>query len=105
MDIKKNEAANVPSSVVDIHANQQNDYERTDHPPELREANRSAISNLLSTTTATATHVLNIPGTKCTIELTTDSITMVKADAIVNAANEMLEGGVVSSSHSCCCRA
>ena len=78
---------------------------RTDHPPELRDANRSAISNLLSNTTATATHVLNVPGTKCTIELTTDSITMVKADAIVNAADEMLEGGVVSSSHSCCCRA
>ena len=79
---------------VDIHANQQNDSERMDHPPELKEANHAAVKDLLSkTTTVTPTHVLNIMGTECTIELVTDSITHVKVDAIVNAANEMLEGG------------
>ena len=79
---------------VDIHANQQNDSERMDHPPELKEANHAAVKDLLSkTTTVAPTHVLNIMGTECTIELVTDSITHVKVDAIVNAANEMLEGG------------
>lgn len=63
-----------------------------DHPPELREANRSAMKDLLSNTTVTPTYLLNV-GTECTIELVTDSISHVKVDAIVNAANEMLEGG------------
>lgn len=91
MNDKRN---NTEDGAIDHHANQQNDSDRMDHPLELREANRLAVNELISGGgTFTPTRLLNIDGTDCTIELVTDSIAQVNVEAIVNAANEMLEGG------------
>jgi len=76
----------------DIHANQRDDAERMDHPPELRAANRAELEQLLSQQRDESISSLELDHGQQII-LTTDSITSINADAVVNAANEMLEGG------------
>ena len=66
MNDKRN---NTEDGAIDQHANQQNDSDRMDHPPELREANRLAVNELISGGgTFTPTRLLNIDGTDCKIE-------------------------------------
>ena len=80
------------NDAVDVQANQHIDAKRTDHPAELIAANAVAVANLLNQTTAPPTNSLNL-GNGLVISLTTETITNVRVDGIVNAANEMLEGG------------
>ena len=79
-----------PAQREDTYANQRDDDNRRDHNPVHRATNRAAVAELLSNSTLTASLDL---GHGLRIQLTNDSITDVAADAVVNAANETLEGG------------
>ena len=84
---------------LDVQANQQDERQRTDHSAELRARNAADVAALVSDGGPAATAVrsprrrLRVRG-GAEIVLTDDSITAVNGvQAIVNAANETLEGG------------
>ena len=81
-----------PAQMEDTYANQRDDDNRRDHNQVHRAANNAAVAELLSNSTSTTSLDL---GRGLQIQLITDSITDVAADAVVNAANETLEGGEV----------
>ena len=76
---------------LDVHANQRDDCRRTDHSAALRARNAADVAALTSSSAASVAAALRAGGGE--ILLTEESITCVPVKAIVNAANETLEGG------------
>ena len=78
---------------LDVHANQRDDSCRADHSTEHRARNAADVAALVSDEPGSPRHRLRLHG-GAVVALTDESIvTVAGVQAIVNAANETLEGG------------
>jgi hypothetical protein len=75
-------------TMTDTHAKQYSQEERNDHPQELKELNENATTEFLQ---SQQERIIKVNGT--TFSTIKGNITSIQVDAIVNAANEVLEGG------------
>jgi hypothetical protein len=75
-------------TMTDTHAKQHSQEERNDHPQELKELNENATTEFLQSHQERISKV-----NETTFSTIKGNITTIQVDAIVNAANEVLEGG------------